>query len=239
MKGVVLVTRILLIDDEVQFSKAITISLRARGYEVECMATGRAGLSAAARRHPDIVLLDLGLPDIDGIEVLRDLRTWTELPVVVLSARSQEQVKIDALDCGADDYVTKPFGLGELLARIRAALRKRGPDRALAVITTEDFTVDLVKKEVTNADGAVRLSPTEWYVLEVLAMHLGALVTQRQLLRTVWGPTYERETEYLRVYTNRIRRKLEPVPSRPRYFFTEPGIGYRFEVPDRPASTLP
>ncbi len=225
-------SRILVIDDETPFARALSIGLRARGYEVDWSASGRAGLDLVARDHPDLVLLDLGLPDIDGVELLQVLRTWTATPVIVLSARNQEQAKVDALDSGADDYVTKPFGMGELLARVRAALRRGAPGEDQATITTDHFTVDLVGKRVTDSAGRqVRLTPTEWHMVEILSRHAGKLVSQRQLLQEVWGPQYENESYYLRVYMGRIRRKLEPDASRPRYFLTEPGMGYRLQVP--------
>ncbi len=228
-------SRILVIDDEAPFARALSISLRARGYEVGWAASGSTGLEAAAREHPDVVLLDLGLPDLDGLDVLRGLRAWTTAPVIVLSARSQEHTKVEALDDGADDYVTKPFGMEELLARVRAALRRDASAGGSATIVTDDFTVDRASKQVTDRDGKpVRLTPTEWNMVEILSRHAGRLVPHRQMLQEVWGPQYEDELEYLRVYVGRIRRKLEPDPARPRYFITEPGMGYRFRVPDQP-----
>ncbi|MHB8245633.1 MAG: response regulator [Acidimicrobiales bacterium] len=224
-------SRILVIDDEAPFARALSIGLRARGYEVEWASGGRAGLEIAAREHPDLILLDLGLPDLDGVEVLQVLRAWTTTPVIILSARSHEQAKVEALDGGADDYVTKPFGMDELLARVRTALRHGTPSDDQATVSTEHFTVDLVGKRVTESSGGqVRLTPTEWHMVEILCRHAGKLVPQRQLLQEVWGPQYENEVDYLRVYIGRIRRKLEPDASRPRYFLTEPGMGYRFEA---------
>jgi two-component system KDP operon response regulator KdpE len=190
---------------------------------------GRSALTAASRHPPDAVILDLGLPDMDGAEVIEGLRGWSQAPIVVLSARSEEPDKVTALDAGADDYVTKPFGMDELLARLRAALRRGAGSEALPAIVTESFTIDLAAKQVLGAGGeAVRLTPTEWNVLEVLARNQGKLVTQRQLLQEVWGPAYETETNYLRVYLAQLRRKLEPDPPHPRYLLTEPGMGYRF-----------
>ena len=184
--------------------------------------------------RPDVVIVDLGLPGIDGVDVIRGLRTWTAVPIIVLSAREQESEKVDALDAGADDYVTKPFGMGELLARVRASERRAvTPDAEEAVVRTKAFTVDLAAKKVIGGDeAAVRLTPTEWHLVEILVRHPGKLVSQRQLLQEVWGPRYEEETNYLRVYMAQIRRKLEPEPARPRYFITEPGMGYRFEPGD-------
>lgn len=221
--------RILVVDDEPQIRRALGINLRARGYEVATADDGEEALELAARHHPDAVVLDLGLPGIDGVEVIRGLRGWSHVPIVVLSVRDQEADKVAALDAGADDYVAKPFGMDELLARLRAALRRGTPADEAAVITTADFTVDLAAKRVTRDGAEVRLTPTEWHVIEVLVRHPGKLVPQQQLLREVWGPEYHDETNYLRVFLAQVRRKLEPEPARPRYFLTEPGMGYRFE----------
>ena len=229
-------TRILAVDDEPQILRALATNLRARGYEVELAQTGEAALATAARKHPDLVILDLGLPGIDGVEVIRGLRGWTSVPIIVLSVRDAERDKVAALDAGADDYVTKPFGMDELLARLRAALRRTTPTEEEALIETEHFTVDLAAKRVTTANGEVRLTPTEWHIVEMLVRNAGKLVTQRQLLQEVWGPQYEKETNYLRVYLAQIRNKLEPNPSRPRYFITEARIGYRFELANASAS---
>jgi two-component system KDP operon response regulator KdpE len=225
------VTRILAVDDEPQILRALGVNLRARGYDVDLAGTGEAALRLAAERHPDLVVLDLGLPGIDGIEVIEGLRGWTGVPILVLSARGEERDKVRALDAGADDYVTKPFGMDELLARVRASLRRAAPAEEEAVVATPHFTVDLAAKRVSTQAGEVSLTPTEWAIVELLVRHPGKLVSQRQLLQEVWGPQYERETNYLRVYLAQIRRKLEPDPARPRYFVTEPRIGYRFEAP--------
>jgi two-component system KDP operon response regulator KdpE len=225
--------RILIVDDEPQIVRALGINLKALGYRVDTAASGEEALRKAADHRPDTVILDLGLPGIDGIEVIRGLRGWTTVPIIVLSVRDAEREKIAALDAGADDYVTKPFGMGELLARLRAALRREsdtGDDRPMVV--TDDFSIDLAKKVVTGGSGAeIRLTPTEWGILEMLVRHRGKLVTQTQLLKEVWGPQYGEETNYLRVFMAQLRRKLEPQPSKPRYFITEPGMGYRFEPP--------
>ena len=181
-------------------------------------------------RRTSVVILDLGLPDLDGVDVITGLRGWSSVPILVLSGRADSVDKVDAFDAGADDYVTKPFGMDELLARLRAALRRAAPADDAPVVTTPGFTVDLAAKQVRTADGTVRLTPTEWHILEVLVRHREKLVPHRQLLKEVWGPQYETETEYLRVYLAALRRKLEPVPSQPRYFITEPGMGYRFVV---------
>jgi len=225
------VTRLLLIDDEQRFARALAISLRPHGYEVEVATTGEEGLALAASSHPDVVILDLGLPGLDGLEVLEGLRAWTQVPVLVLSARHNEPSKVEALDAGADDYVTKPFGMDELLARLRAAQRRSGAgsDDEVAVIATDHFRLDLAAKQAWVGDELVRLTPKEWQVVTVLVRNPGKLISQRQLLQDVWGPQYETETDYLRVFMASIRRKLEPVSGQPRFFITEPGMGYRFE----------
>jgi len=224
------VTRILVVDDEPQISRALAVNLQARGYDVDVAATGEKALDLAARTHPDAVILDLGLPGMDGSDVVAGLRGWTTVPIIVLTVRDAEADKVSALDAGADDYVTKPFGMDELLARLRAALRRAAPSEEDVVVETEDFAVDLSAKRVTTKAGEVRLTPTEWQMVEILVRNAGKLVTQRQLLREVWGPKYEDETHYLRVYMVQVRRKLEPDPSHPRYFITEAGMGYRFEA---------
>ncbi len=222
-------TRVLVVDDEPQILRGLGTNLRARGYDVDTAPDGERALEVAARTHPDVVILDLGLPGIDGVDVIRGLRAWTATPIIVLSARDQEQDKVEALDAGADDYVSKPFGMDELLARLRAAERRVTPGDEDAVVVTDDFRVDLSAKRVSGSDGDIRLTPTEWHLVEILIRHPGKLVSQRQLLQEVWGPQYQDETNYLRVYMAQIRRKLEPDPARPRYFITEPGMGYRFE----------
>jgi two-component system KDP operon response regulator KdpE len=227
------VSRVLVVDDEPQIRRALAINLRARGYEVDLASTGEEALEQAAQRHPDVVILDLGLPGVDGIQVIRGLRDWSPVPIIVLSVREQEADKVAALDAGADDYVTKPFGINELLARLRAAVRRATPtDETAPIVQTADFRVDLAAKRVTASQGEVRLTPTEWHLVEVLVRNRGKLVGQRQLLQEVWGPQYGEETNYLRVFIARVRRKLEPDPAVPRYFFTEPGMGYRFEAAD-------
>src|SRR6516165_10594770 len=223
-------SRVLVVDDEPQILRALAINLRARGYEVDLAPDGEQALQLAGHHHPDVVVLDLGLPGIDGVDVIRGLRGWTSVPIVVLSVRDAQQDKVAALDAGADDYVTKPFGMDELLARLRAALRRATPAEEDAVIETPDFTIDLATKRVTRGDEEVRLTPTEWIVVELLVRNPGKLVSYRQLLREVWGPGYEKETHYLRVFMAHVRRKLEPEPSRPRYFHTEAGMGYRFHA---------
>jgi two-component system KDP operon response regulator KdpE len=226
--------RVLVVDDEAQIIRALTVNLQALGYEVDAAGTGEDALKRAADHKPDAVILDLGLPGIDGVEVIRGLRGWTKIPIIVLSVREEEREKIAALDAGADDYVTKPFGMGELVARLRAALRRStDTDGCAPVVETPDFIIDLAAKRVTKPDGEeIRLTPTEWGIVEVLASNRGKLVTQVKLLRDVWGPNYGEETNYLRVFMAQIRRKLEPDPTAPRYFITEPGMGYRLEVAD-------
>jgi two-component system KDP operon response regulator KdpE len=217
------------VDDEPHIRRTLEINLAARGYQVDLATTGETAIELAARKHPDLVILDLGLPGVDGIDVVRGLREWSSVPILVLSAREAEQAKVAALDAGADDYVTKPFGMDELVARVRAALRRSAPPEEEATVATEDFTVDLSAKRIVRRDGEVRLTPTQWHLVEVMVRNRGKLVTQRRLLQEVWGPTYSDETHYLRVFLAQIRRKLEPDPSHPRYFITEPGMGYRFE----------
>ncbi|MEU1965193.1 response regulator [Micromonospora sediminicola] len=223
-------TRILVVDDEPQILRALRINLRARGYDVEVADTGAAALKAAAAHPPDLVVLDLGLPDLDGTEVIRGLRGWTGVPIIVLSGRAGSEDKVAALDAGADDYVTKPFGVDELLARIRAVTRRLAPAApAVPALRIGRNTVDLADRTVTRDDGVeVKLTPTQWAMLEKLLRNPGKLVSQRQLLHDVWGPEYQQETNYLRQYMAQLRRKLEDDPARPRHLITEPGMGYRY-----------
>jgi two-component system, OmpR family, KDP operon response regulator KdpE len=225
-------TRVLVVDDDRQLLRALQVTLTARGYEIVPAGTGAAALAAASARPPDVVILDLGLPDLDGVAVIEGLRGWCPAPIIVLSARHEERAKVRALDAGADDYVTKPFGMDELLARLRAALRRPLPVTSTATVSTKAFKVDLAARRVTTQNGEIRLTPTEWHLLEILVRDPGKLVTQQELLRQVWGPSYSTETNYLRVHLANLRRKLEPDPSRPAYLITEPGIGYRFEPDD-------
>jgi two-component system, OmpR family, KDP operon response regulator KdpE len=222
------VTRVLIVEDEPGLRRALQINLRARDYEVTAVGDGGSALSAAAAQPPDVVVLDLGLPDMDGTEVIEGLRGWSRAPIIVLSARQAQGDKVVALDVGADDYMTKPFGMDELLARLRAALRRGGTDDSAPVVETASFTVDLALKEARVDGTPVHLTPTEWHVLEVLIRNEGRLVPRTQLLQEVWGPAYETETNYLRVYMAQLRRKLEPDPAHPRHLLTEPGMGYRF-----------
>jgi two-component system KDP operon response regulator KdpE len=220
--------RVLLVDDDPTLRRTLGIGLRAAGHDVLIAGDGRTAIQALREDHPDVVLLDLGLPDLSGFEVLRRLRAWSTAPVVVLSARAESAEKVEALDLGADDYVTKPFGMEELLARVRAAARRAGSD--VPVLTAGDLVIDLPARRVTRAGNVVRLTPTEWGLLEMLVRTPGRLVSQQALLHEVWGPAYGRETNYLRVYVGGLRKKLEDDPSTPRHLITEPGMGYRFEV---------
>lgn len=223
-------TTVLVVDDEAALLHALVINLRARDFKVEAAATGRAALEKVARVRPDIVILDLGLPDMDGIEVLAGIRGWSDIPVLVLSARSTSEEKVRALENGADDYITKPFDMAELVARVRAATRRSAMRTAGItdpIVTTDAFVIDRSAATVTRDGKVVRLTPTEWHILDVLAANRGKLVSQQQLLTQVWGPGFERQGNYLRVHMAALRRKLEPEASRPQYLITEPGLGYR------------
>ena len=223
-------TRVLIVDDEPQILRALRINLTARQYEVVTAADGGSALRAATEEHPDLVVLDLGLPDIDGVQVIRSLRGWTPVPIVVLSGRAGSKEKVDALDAGADDYVTKPFSVDELLARIRAVTRRRIPPDAEPVARIGRYSVDLERHTaVDDEGGGAHLTKTEWQLLDVLLRNPGKLVSQRQLLQEVWGPTYLEQTQYLRQYMAQLRRKLEDDPTRPHHLLTEPGMGYRYQ----------
>lgn len=223
-------TFVLVVDDDPALLRTLTLNLRARNYEVETAGDGRSALQIVEERMPDLVLLDLGLPDIDGMSVLQQLHSSADVPVLVLSARHNSDDKVEALDLGADDYVTKPFGMDELLARIRAALRHARPATGTTprVVEAGDLHLDVADRRATRAGTAVHLTPTEWSIVEVLTRNPGQLVRQTDLLREVWGPSYHRETNYLRVYLANLRRKLEAGPGQPQRFVTEPGVGYRF-----------
>jgi two-component system KDP operon response regulator KdpE len=226
------VSRVLVVDDDVQICRALAINLRGSGYDVESATTGEEALRLVAASPPDLVLLDLGLPGLDGLEVIEGIRGWTSVPIVVLSARDADKSKVAALDAGADDYVTKPFSMSELLARVRVCLRRHQPAPELPVIVTPDFTIDLARHRITRGGELVHLTPTEWLIVELLVQHPGRLVTQREILQRVWGRQFEEQTNYLRVHLTAIRKKLEPKAGQPRYFITEPRIGYRFEGAD-------
>jgi two-component system, OmpR family, KDP operon response regulator KdpE len=222
-------TRILVVDDDPQILRTLQINLRARGYDVEVAATGLAALQTAADRPAELVVLDLGLPDLDGVDVIRGLRGWTEVPIIVLSGRVGSSDKVAAFDAGADDYVTKPFGIEELLARIRAVTRRTTTNAAESSVTVGRWTVNIADRSITDSEGgSVRLTPTEWHLLEMLVRSPGKLVTHRQLLQAVWGPSYRDETNYLRQYMAQLRRKLENDPAHPQQLLTDPGMGYRF-----------
>ena len=225
-------TRVLVVEDDPQLVRALVINMQARRYGVDAAPDGTTALRLAAARQPDVVILDLGLPDMDGVDVIRALRGWTRVPVLVLSARQASDEKVAALDAGADDYITKPFSMDELMARLRAAVR-RVAETPLAPETTrvetDDFTVDLLAKRVVRGQRDVRLTPTEWHLLEILITNPGRLITQKYLLQEVWGVSQSNKTNYLRVYMAQLRRKLETDPAHPRYLITEPGMGYRFE----------
>jgi two-component system KDP operon response regulator KdpE len=223
-------TRVMVVDDDPALVRALSINLQARGYEVRSANTGKSALVVAARHPPDVVILDLGLPDMDGRQVIAGLRGWTQVPIVVLSAREGQASKVGALDAGADDYVVKPFGMDELLARLRAALRRATPDPGQPVVVTADFTIDLAAKHVITADGEVRLTATEWHLLEILARNEGRTVAHHKLLEEVWGSAYTGQSNYLRVYIAALRRKLENDPGHPRYLLTLSGLGYRFQA---------
>ena len=222
-------TRVLVVDDEPTLRRTLSILLRARGYDVVAAADGRGALAAASAEHPDVVVLDLGLPDLDGVDVVRQLRGWTPVPVLVLSGRLDARQKVAALDAGADDYVTKPFDVEELLARVRAVARRHAAAEPLAPVRIGRYAVDVEDRTARADDGTtVHLTPTQWQLLEVLVRNPGRLVGQRRLLREVWGPTYEKQTHYLRQYVKQLRDRLEDDPSRPRHLVTDPGLGYRF-----------
>ncbi|MEU9283836.1 response regulator [Streptomyces sp. NPDC048275] len=226
-------TRVLVVEDDPQLVRALVINMQARRYGVDAAPDGATALRLAAARRPDVVVLDLGLPDMDGTDVIKALRGWTRVPILVLSARRASDEKVAALDAGADDYITKPFSMDELLARLRAAVRRTdsvsiAPE--IVLVTTDEFTVDLVAKKATRAGHDVRLTPTEWHLLEILVCNPGRLITQRRLLKEVWGASHSNKTNYLRVYMAQLRRKLEADPSHPRHLITEPGMGYRFEA---------
>lgn len=219
--------RILIIDDERQIRRFLRVTLTSHGYVVKDVGTGNEGLDTVATFCPDLVILDLGLPDIDGLEVIRQLREWTKVPIIILSVKEHESDKIAALDVGADDYVTKPFGMGELLARIRAAMRHTVRVEEQPLLQFGDLTIDLVHRRILSDDREIKLTLTEYEIVKNLAINAGKVITHSYLLRTVWGPSYEKEVQYLRVYIGQIRRKLERDPSRPRHIITEPGLGYR------------
>lgn len=220
--------RILVIDDEYQIRRMLSVVLSAHGYVLAEADSGKEGLNQALIFHPDAIILDLGLPDLDGMDVIKRLREWSQVPVIVLSVRERESDKIFALDAGADDYLTKPFSMGELLARIRVALRRSAKTEEEPILTFGDLTIDFARRLVLLHGNELKLTPTEYEILKYLALHAGRVITHRQLLRAVWGPNFQEETHYLRVYVGQLRRKIEDNPTQPRFITTEPGVGYRF-----------
>lgn len=220
--------RILVIDDENEIRRMLRVGLSAHGYTLGEATSGKEGLNQVLIFHPDLVILDLGLPDTDGVEVLKRLREWSQVPVIVLTVRDREADKVSALDTGADDYVTKPFSMGELLARIRVAMRHAAKSEDEPVLVFDDLTLDLSRRVVLLKQQEIKLTPTEYEILKYLALHAGRVVTHGQLLRAVWGPNYQEHTQYLRVYIGQLRRKIEADQARPRFITTEPGVGYRF-----------
>jgi two-component system, OmpR family, KDP operon response regulator KdpE len=223
-------SKVLVIDDEQSIRRFLRVALTSKGYSVFEASSGQEGLSEAMARKPDVIILDLGLPDIDGVEVTGLLRQWTQIPILILSVRGSEKDKIAALDAGADDYLTKPFGVGELLARLRAALRHSSQSQNEEVFTIGELRVDLARRAVTLADQEIQLTPNEYDLLRVLINHSGKVLTHHQLLREVWGTIYENEFHILHVNISNLRRKIEPDPSRPQYIITEPGVGYRLKI---------
>jgi len=224
--------RILVIDDEKQIRRMLNTALTGFGYNVAEASSGQDGLNQTAIFHPDLVILDLGLPDFDGVEVIQRLREWTQVPIIVLSVREQEEDKIKALDAGADDYITKPFSMGELLARIRVAIRHVAKTEEEPVLTFGELVVDLARRKVMLKDEELKLTPTEYEILKYLSLQAGRVVTHKQLLRAVWGSNYQEETHYLRIYIGQLRRKIEADPSQPVYILTESGVGYRMKERD-------
>jgi two-component system, OmpR family, KDP operon response regulator KdpE len=224
--------RILVVDDEKQILRMLKVALEGNGYDVAEATSGRDGLNQAALFHPDLIVLDLGLPDMDGLEVIKRLREWAQTPIIILSVREHEDDKIEALDAGADDFITKPFSMGELLARLRVALRHAAKTGDEPVLTIGDLTMDLARRNVTFQGEEIRLTPTEYEILKYLALQAGRVVTHRQLLRTIWGPNSQEQTHYLRIYIGQLRHKIEADPSQPVHILTEPGVGYRLVTGD-------
>lgn len=222
--------RVLIIDDEPQIRRALRVGLAGHGYDVQLASTGEEGLDLAALAPPDVIILDLMLPGISGLEVCRELREWTKVPVLVLSARGEETAKVEALDLGADDYLTKPFGMDELLARLRAIMRRAGSESTSAVLECGEITLDQVRRRVTLRGEDVHLTPTEYEMLRFLMSNAGKVITHRALLQAVWGPGYDEGSATLRVFVGQLRKKIEPDPTRPTYIRTEPGVGYRFRT---------
>lgn len=219
--------RILIIEDESQIRKLLKVSLNAHGYDLEEAVNGKDGVNRAATFKPDLLIIDLGLPDIDGKEVVKQIREWSETPIIILTARDQEQEKIEALDSGADDYITKPFGVGELLARMRVCLRHAATAEQQPILACGGLVVDLQQRRVTVEGHEVKLTPTEYEIIKMMMQHAGKVITHKQLLKAVWGNAYQQDTHYIRVYIGQLRRKIEQNPTQPRYIITESGVGYR------------
>ncbi|BBB92329.1 MAG TPA: response regulator [Methylomusa anaerophila] len=219
--------RMLVIDDEQQIRKLLNVSLSAHGYQVHAAVTGQEGINWAAVHKPDLIIVDLGLPDMDGKNVIKKIREWSQVPIIILTARDQEQEKIEALDAGADDYVTKPFGMGELMARMRVSLRRAATAENDPVLSCGGLVIDLVQRRVTVEGREIKLTPTEYEIIKIMAQHAGRVLTHKQLLKAVWGNTYNEDTHYIRVYVGQLRRKIEQDPARPQYIITESGVGYR------------
>ena len=219
--------RILVIEDDSQIRKLLRVSLGAHGYDVDEARSGQDGVNQVATFKPDLIILDLGLPDIDGKEVIRRIREWSQIPIVILSARDQEREKVEALDAGADDYVTKPFGVSELLARMRVSIRRSAHTEGEPILTCGDLVVDIAQRRVSMAQREIKLTPTEYDLLKELIQNAGKVLTHKQLLKSVWGIAFSEDTHYVRVYIGQLRRKIEEDPARPRYIISEPGVGYR------------
>ena len=219
--------RILVIDDEPQIRKLLRVSLGAHGYDIAEAKSGQEGVNQTANFKPELVILDLGLPDMDGKEVVRRIREWSEIPIIILSARDQEQEKVDALDAGADDYISKPFGVSELMARMRVSIRRSVHTEGEPILTCGNLTLDVAQRKVTAGMREVKLTPTEYELLKVLIQYPGKVLTHKQLLKAVWGDSYTHDTQYVRVYIGQLRRKIEQNPAQPRYIISEPGVGYR------------
>lgn len=231
-------SRVLVVDDDPRILRTLEINLQARNFDVVLARSGEEALRAVASSHPDVVILDLGLPGLDGLDVVQGIRGWSSVPILILSGRDNEATKVQALDLGADDYLTKPFGMDELFARLRASLRRSVVTDEKPMVVTPDFVIDFASKQITRQGEPIKLTPTQWHIVEMLVRNNGRLVTYDQLLQEVWGPGYGKETNYLRVFMTQIRQKLEPDHSRPQYFITEPGIGFRFESPEENSSEV-
>lgn len=229
--------KILVIDDEPEIRKLLRVGLKAHGFAFLEADSGKSGLLRAAAEKPDLIILDLGMEDMDGFETVERLREWSSVPVIILSVREQDRDKIHALDIGADDYLTKPFSMGELTARIRVALRHAANTREEPLITNGDLTIDIARRQVLLGSAMIKLTPTEYEILKILGVNLGKVVPHKQLMTLIWGHEFEKETHYLRIYVGQLRKKIEPNPNQPVYIITEPGVGYRMRLWENPPST--